>query len=82
MRVWETGLLRSPSPCLNLDALSSDDTEGSVGLSNLSVTLLCGSDDGHTPVNADQDLSDEDLPAAAGSDPSPVVGAVDLPAVG
>ena len=57
-----TELLRSPSPCLNLDALSSDDTEGSVGLSNLSVTLLCDSDDGHTPVNSDQVLSDEDLP--------------------
>ena len=44
-----TELLRSPSPCLNLDVLSSDDTKGSVGLSNLSVTLVCGSDDGHTP---------------------------------
>ena len=54
--------LRSSSPCLNLDALSSDDTDGSVGISNLAVTLLCGSDDGHTPVNSDQVLSDEDLP--------------------
>ena len=35
-----TELLRSSSPCFNLDALSSDDTEGSVGLSNLSV-LYC-----------------------------------------
>ena len=25
-------------------------------------------DDGHTPVNSDKVLSDEDLPAAAGSD--------------
>ena len=48
--------------------MSSDDTEGSVGLSNLSVTLLCGSDDGHTPVNSDQVLSDDDLPPVAGSD--------------
>ena len=63
-----TELLRSPSPCLNLDALSSDDMEGSVGLSNLSVILLCGSDDGHTPVNSDQVLSDEDLPPAAASE--------------
>ena len=47
-----TDLLRSLSPCLNLDELSSDDSEGSVGLSNLSVTLLCGSDDGHAPVNS------------------------------
>ena len=65
-----TELLRPPSPCLNLDVLSSDDTEGSVGLGNLSVTLLCDSDDGHTPVNSDQVLSDEDLPPAAGSEDS------------
>ena len=63
-----TELLRSSSPCLNLDVLSSDDTEGSVGLSNISVTLLCGSDDGHAPVNSDQVLSDEDLPPEAGLD--------------
>ena len=30
--------------------------------------MICGSDDGHTPVNSDQVLSDEDLPAVAGSD--------------
>ena len=65
-----TELLRSLSPCLNLDALSSDDTEGSVGFSNLSVTLLCGSDDGHTPVNSDEVLSDEDLPPVVGSEDS------------
>ena len=55
---------RSSSPCLNLDELSSsdDDTVGSVHLSDLSVTLLCGSDDGHTPVNSDQVLADVDLP--------------------
>ena len=29
---------------------------GSVCLSDLSVTLLCDSDDGHTPVNSDQDV--------------------------
>ena len=66
--VCSTDLLRSPSPCLNIDALSSDDTEDSVKLRNISVTLICGSDDGHTPVYSDQVLSDEDLPAAAGSD--------------
>ena len=55
---------RSSSPCLNLDELSSsdDDTGGSVHLSDLSVTLLCGSDVDHTPVNSDQVLSDVDLP--------------------
>ena len=65
--VCSTDLLRLPSPCLNLDALSSDDAEESVRLSDISVTLLCSSEDGHTPVNSDQVLSDEDLPAAAGS---------------
>ena len=33
-------------------------------------TLLCGSDDGHTPVNSDQVLSDVDLPPVAGSEDS------------
>ena len=62
--ICSTDLLRSPSPCLNLDVLSSDEAEDSLGLSDISVTLLCGSDDGHTPVNSDQVLSDEDLPAS------------------
>ena len=53
-----------PSPCLNLDELSSsdDDTGESVGLSDLSITLLCDSDEILTPVNSDQVLSDVDLP--------------------
>ena len=52
------------SPCLNLDELSSsdDDTGKSVGLSDLSITLLCDSDEVLTPVNSDQVLSDVDLP--------------------
>ena len=52
------------SPCLNLDKLSSsdDDAVGPVGLRDLSVTVLCGSDDYVTPVNSDQVLSDVDLP--------------------
>ena len=67
-----TDLQRSPSPCLNLhvDTLSSDDSEDSVGLSNIAVTLICSSDDVHTPVNSDHVLSDEDLPPAAGSEDS------------
>ena len=60
-RPWKV-LAESPA-CLNLDELSlSDDTVGSARLSDLSVTLLCGLDDGHTPVNSDQALSDVDLP--------------------
>ena len=59
--VCSTDLLRSPSLCLNLDELSSDDAEESVRLSDISVTLLCGSEAGHIPANSDQVLSDEDL---------------------
>ena len=56
--------VRLSSPCLNLDELSSSDvdTGGSVGLSDLSITLLCDSDEVFTPVNSDQVLSDVDLP--------------------
>ena len=32
---------------------------------DISVTLLCGSEDGQTPVSSDQILSDVDLPTAA-----------------
>ena len=51
------------SPCLNLDDLSSsdDDTRESVGLSDLSITLLCDSEV-ITHVESDQVLSDVDLP--------------------
>ena len=65
--VHSTGLLRSPSPCLNLDALSSDDDNGSAGPCDVSPVPICVSDDCHTHVNTDQVLSDEDLPAAAGT---------------
>ena len=82
------------SPCLNLDELSSSDidTGGSVGLSDLSVTLMCGSDDVFTPVNSDQVLSDVDLLAESVShdkrqiirirDVSPDVQIVDVSQVG
>ena len=52
------------SPCLELDGLSSsdDDTGTSVGLGDLLVTLLCGSDEVFSPVNSDQVLSDVDFP--------------------
>ena len=52
------------SPCLDLDELSSsdDDIDTSAGLSDLSVTLLYGSDEVFSPVNSDQVLSDMDFP--------------------
>ena len=65
--VCSADFLRSPSLFLNLDELSSDKDKESVGLSDISVAPICGSDDCHTPVNSEQVLLDEDLPAAAGA---------------
>ena len=54
----------SESPYFDMDELSSsdDDIATSVGLDDLSVTLLCGSDEVFSPVNSDQVLSDVDFP--------------------
>ena len=62
-----TDLARSPSPCLNLDVLSSDDAEESVIPRDISVTVLCSSEDDITLIGSDQVLSDVDLPAASDS---------------
>ena len=82
------------SPYLDLDGLSSsdDDTGTSVGLSDLSVTLLCGSDEVFSPVNSDQVLSDVDFPpepvscdkrqVVRRSDASPDVLVVEAPPAG
>ena len=61
----EEDLMSMSSPCLNLDNLSSshNDSRDSVGLSDLSITLLCDSEEVLTPVNSNQVLSDVDLPA-------------------
>ena len=78
--VCSTDLFRSPSPLLDLDALSSDEDKESAGLSDISLAPICGSDDCHTPVNSDQVLSDEDLPAAAGTgDRRQVIRICDVP---
>ena len=53
------------SACLNLDLLSSsseDDSKVSDGLSDLSITLFCDSEEARTPFNSDQVLSDGDFP--------------------
>ena len=55
-------------PCLNLDALSSDKDNESAGSGDVLAAPICVSDDCHAPVNTDQVLSDEDLPAAAGTE--------------
>ena len=55
----------SPSLCLNLDTLSSDDAGEPVIPRDISVTVHCGSDDGQTTMGSDQALSDVDLPAGS-----------------
>ena len=51
------------SACLNLDLFSSeDDSKDSAECSDLSITLLCDSDEAGTHVNSDQVLSDGDFP--------------------
>ena len=62
-----TDLARSLSPCLNLDTLSSNDAEESMIPRDISVTVLCSSEDDNTPIGSDQVLSDVDLPAASDS---------------
>ena len=52
---------RSPSPCLNLDTWSSEESTGS---GDVSAVQICFSDDSGTHVNPDQVLSDDDLTAA------------------
>ena len=56
---------RSPSPCLNLDALSSDE---STAPGDISEVPICISDDSGTPVNPDQVGSDDDLLTAMHED--------------
>ena len=60
--------VRSPSPCLNLDALSSD---GSAGLGEVSNNPICIADVSNHSGDPDQFLSEDDLP--------PEVRVVDLP---
>ena len=43
---------RSPSPCVDLNALSSDDSEVDVTPQDFKVTLLCNSDDSCTSVGS------------------------------
>ena len=62
---------------LNLDALSSSSEEESQDLTkriDLSVRLICSSEEAGTRVNSDEVFSDEDFPAVVGArDIRPVV---------
>ena len=59
---------RSPSPCVDLDELSSDDSVVDSPPQALKVTLLYDSDDSCTPVGSIVFSSDEDLPLSPGQD--------------
>ena len=59
---------RSPSPCVDLDGLSSDDSGVDAPPQDLKVTLLYDSDDLCTPVGSIVFSSDEDLPLSSGQD--------------
>ena len=52
--------MRSPSQCVDLDVLSSDDSEVNVTPQEYKVTLLCNSDDSRTP--------EDDYPLRSGQD--------------
>ena len=60
--------IRSPSPCVDLDVLSSDDSEVDVTPQDYKVTLLCNSDDSRTPLGSVQFSSEEDHPLSSGQD--------------
>ena len=59
---------RSPSPCVDLNALSSDDSEVDVTPQDFKVTLLCNSDDSCNPVGSIMFSSEEDPPLSPGQD--------------
>ena len=60
--------IRSPSPCVDLDVLSSDDSEVDVTPQDYKVTLLCNSDDSRTPVGSVRFSSEEDHPLSSCQD--------------
>ena len=60
--------IRSPSPCVDLDVLSSDDSELDVTPQDYKITVLCNSDDSRTPMGSVQFSSEEDYPLSSGQD--------------
>ena len=65
-RPWPVAL--SSPASVDLDVLSSDDSEVDVTLQDYKVTLLCNSDDSRTPVGSVQFSSEEDHPLSSGQD--------------
>ena len=82
---------RTPSPCMDLDNISTDSSVGDASPQNFKVTLLYDSEDSDTPVGSVVFSSDEDVPLSSGQedrckvrkrDPRPVsrLGPTDGPA--
>ena len=59
---------RTPSPCMDLDDISSDSSVGEVSPHDFKVTLLYDSEDSHTPVGSIVFSSDEDVPLSSGQE--------------
>ena len=59
---------RTPSPCMDLDELSSDDSVTGASPQDFKVTLMYDSEDSCTPVGSIVFSSDEDLPLSPGQE--------------
>ena len=57
---------RTPSPCMDLDDISTDSSVGDASPQNFKVTLLYDSEDSDTPVGSIVFSSDEDVPLSPG----------------
>ena len=57
-----------PSPCMDLDEISTDSSVGDASPHNFKVTLLYDSEDSDTPVGSIVFSSDEDIPLNAGQE--------------
>ena len=59
---------RTPSPCMDLDDISTDSSVGDASPQNFKVTLLYDSEDSDTPVGSIVFSSDEDVPLSSGQE--------------
>ena len=57
---------RTPSPCMDLDDISTDSSVGDTSPQNFKVTLLYTPEDSDTPVGSIVFSSDEDVPLSFG----------------
>ena len=67
---------RTPSPCMDLDELSTDGSVTEVSPRDFKVTLLYDSEDSCTPVGSIVFSSDEDLPLSAGQEDAKYANAI------